>query len=370
MSTFKVEVVKVTSVENHPNADRLDLISINDWKCVTAKGNFKAGDEAIYFPIDSILPSQVESRIFGPDSKVKLTNSRVKTIKLRGAISQGLAVTPQTFMDAFHPTEFTLGSDVTKLLGVTKFEPPVRNVPGVGSSTHKQSNPHFRKYTGIENAKNYPKVFQDGEEVVVTEKVHGTNFRAGYVPFYANTILKRIMKFLRLAPQYEFVYGSHNVQLQNRFHRGYYGKTVGNVYAEAVIKYNLREVLKPGEVVYGEVYGDGIQKGYTYGCKGQRKLVLFDVMKDGVYLDPIESKKFVEARELQFVPVLYTGPFDKEKILKLRDGDSVMSSSQKVREGVVVKPIKEETAYIGRKVLKYISDAYLLKNQDDETLAH
>jgi RNA ligase (TIGR02306 family) len=313
----------------------------------------------------------VESRIFGPESKVKLNNSRVRTIKLRGAISQGLVVTPDTFSDKLPGVKLKEGTDVTKILGVTKYEAPSNLSPRSGSAatSKKQTNPNFRKYTGIENAKNYPKVFEDGEEVIVTEKVHGTNFRAGYVPFHADTLWKRIKLALNIAPKYDFVYGSHNVQLQSKLlYKGFYET---NVYAEAVVKYSLRDVLKPGEVVYGEIYGDGIQKGYIYGCKkGERKLVLFDVMKDGVYLDAIEGKKFIEARHLPYVPVLYTGPFDKEKIIKLRDGDSVMAPSQKVREGVIVKPLKEITCFIGRKMLKYISDAYLLKNQDNETEAH
>lgn len=367
MSTFKVEVVKVSEVNPHPNADRLDLLKIKDWQCVSAKGQFKAGDLAVYFPIDSILSPEAESTVFGPDSKVKLNNSRVRTIKLRGAISQGLAVSPQIFMYAFHPGEFVEGSDVTKLLGVTKFEPPTKLNPASNpaSASKKQTNPNFRKYTGIENAKNYPEVFKEGELVSVTEKIHGTNFRAGWVPNVANSLWKKVKKFLGFFPKYEFVYGSHNVQLQNKMlYTGYYDK---NVYAEAVKKYSLETLLMPGEVVYGEIYGDGIQKGYTYGCKsGERKCVFFDLMRDGEW----KNKYELMATCLPTVPELYCGPFNKEEILKLRDGNSVLAPEQKIREGVVVKPEIEEMCYMGRKMLKYISDDYLLKNQDNETEAH
>jgi RNA ligase (TIGR02306 family) len=369
MSTFKVEAVKIDDVQVHPNADKLELLKINDWQCVSAKGNFKPGDIAIYLPIDSILPAEVETKIFGENAKVKLTNSRVKTIKLRGAISQGLAVTPSV-LGLNNPK---IGQDYTSTLKITKYEPVEKGVSLVkGKSTKKQSNPHFRKYTSIENAKNYPNIFEDEEQVVVTEKIHGTNARFACVPFHADTVFKRIKQFFGLAPKYEFVYGSHNVQLQSKIiHQGYYGETLGNVYAEAAIKYNLKEILKPGEAVYGEIYGDGIQKGYQYGCaKDERKLVLFDVMVDGQWLDVIEGKKWVESRNLPYVPVLYVGPFIKDKIYALRDGDSVLAPSQKVREGVVVKSIKESPSYIGRKMLKFISDLYLLKNQDDETIAH
>jgi RNA ligase (TIGR02306 family) len=376
MSTFKVEVVKIDEVNSHPNADRLDLLKIKDWQCVSAKGQFVAGDLAVYFPIDSILKPEIEARIFGIDSKVKLNNSRVRTIKLRGAFSQGLAVKLNVPLD---PVDFSAlrshmlreGADWTDITGTKKFEPPVRLGAGSGtlSTNKKQTNPHFRKYTGIENAKNYPNVFEDGELVSVTEKIHGSNFRAGWVPFHADTFWKKVKQWTGFAPKWEFVYGSHNVQLQSKLlYKGYYDK---NVYAEAVKKYDLEKKLEYGEVIYGEIYGDGIQKGYTYGCKpGERKCVFFDLMRNNEWLNPGDFEDFATLLGLPTVPDLYVGPFDKVKILALRDGDSVLAPTQKVREGVVVKPLKEETCYMGRKMLKYISDNYLLKNQDDESEAH
>lgn len=368
MSTFKIEIVRIDSVMPHPNADRLDLLRIKDWQCVSSKGNFQQGDLAVYFPIDSLLPSNIEDVIFGKDAKVRLTNSRVRTIKLRGAISQGLAVKPET-VGLFGG--WKVGADVTSELKVTKYDPPVKlsSASNPNAASKKQTNPHFRKFTSIENAKNYPDVFNDVDEVVVTEKIHGTNFRCGWVPFHADTFWKKLKQLTGFAPEYDFVYGSHNVQLQSKMlYSGFYDK---NVYAEAVLKYSLRGVLRKGEVVYGEIYGDGIQKGYSYGCNpGERKLVLFDVMMDGQYLDPVAFKKWAEARQLPTVPQLYVGYFNKEKILSLRDGASVLDPSQKVREGCVVRSIKEEMSYIGRKMLKFISDEYLLKNQDNESEAH
>lgn len=366
MSTFKVEIVKIDEVTNHPNADRLDLLKIKDWQCVSSKGQFKAGDLAVYFPIDSILPVQVETLIFGIDSKVKLNNSRVRTIKLRGAISQGMAVLPSAL--GLNPK---LGTDVTSDLGIIKYEPPVKlsSNSNQQSTSIKKTNPNFRKYTGIENAKNYPNVFAEGEQVVVTEKIHGTNFRAGYVPFYANTLWKKIKKFLGFAPAYEFVFGSHNVQLQDKLlYTGYYDK---NVYAEAVKKYNLEKILPKGFVIYGEIYGDGIQGGYAYGCKpGERKCVFFDLMTDSQWVNSHQLQTYLLHFELPKAPILYNGPFNKEEILKLRDGNSILAPEQKVREGIVVKPKDEQMCYMGRKILKYISDEYLLENQDEETLPH
>lgn len=362
MSTFRVEAVEIGAVGPHPNADRLELAAIKGRSCVVQKGRYRAGDLAIYIPIDSILPPNLEAMLFPLESKVRLHNSRVRTIKLRGAISQGMIVDPLTLS----LSHVEAGMDVTEELGIKKYEPPVHlsSQSGSAQASKKQCNPNFRKYTGIENAKNYPEVFAAGEEVSVTEKIHGTNFRAGWVPFYADTLWKRLKQFLRLAPSHEFVFGSHNVQLQSRLlHKGFYNT---NVYAEAVAKYALRWYLNPGEVVYGEVYGDGIQKGYTYGCKtGERKLVVFDLMRDGHWLDAVAFKHWADENKLPTAPILYQGPFDLAKIKALTLGDSVLDHTQKVREGVVVKPLKETVTYIGRKVLKFISDEYLLKDQTD-----
>ena len=374
-SSFAVRVERITAVEPHPNADRLDLIQVLDWKCVTAKGTYQPGDLAVYFPIDSLLPADLEAFLFPPDAKVKLNKSRIRTIKLRGAISQGMCISLpaiQDFLTQHRNTTALMkeGFDLQDVLNVTKYEPPE---PGSGmnnrgvQTSRKQTNPYFHKYTSIENAKNYPDLFPPGVEVVVTEKIHGTNFRAGYVPFHANTWWKRLKQWFGLTPAFEFVYGSHNVQLQDKLLADdfYTRQGLKNVYAEAVRENNLKNVIPQGRVIYGEIYGDGIQKGYTYGCgPGERGLVLFDIKAvNDEYLDYDDFLQAAQEMGLPTVPVLYRGPFDKEKILSLRDGDSVMAPSQKVREGVVVRPVVEQMTHAGRLILKFISDQYLLKEE-------
>lgn len=364
-SSLIVEVVTIDKIEDHPNADRLDLATIKGWQCVVQKGAFASGDKAIYIPIDSILPAEVESKIFGPDSKVKLSKSRVKTIKLRGAISQGLVTTlEQVGLPPFLP----VGTDIKDKLKIGKWEPSVKAqnaLAGGKKTTNKNPHPSFHKYTKLQNVKNYIKLFEEGELVVVTEKIHGTNFRAGYVPFQANTLWKKVKKFFGYTQSFEFAYGSHNVQLQNKFlYDGFYDK---NVYAEVVEKYHLRERLKDGEVVYGEIYGSGVQKNYSYGCaEGERKLAIFDVMKNEEYLGREDFDDWVDITHIPRVPMLYHGPFDFQKIKDLLKGNSIIAPTQKVIEGGVCRPAHgDEKSYAGRKVLKFINDDYLLKDQSD-----
>ena len=109
-----------------------------------------------------------------------------------------------------------------------------------------------------------------------------------------------------------------------------------------------------------------MQGGYTYGCaEGERKLIFFDLMRDGRYVDVDEFFKFCDDNNLPHVPELYRGPYDPDVLRGLTFGPSVIAPSQEVREGIVIKPLKERAGYAGRSVLKFVSDDYLLgKNTD------
>ena len=367
MSTFTVEVVKILDVLSHPNADRLSIAQIKGWQCVIAKDSYKAGDLVVYIPIDSVLPEEVENRLFA-NSKVKLNNHRVRTIKLRGAISQGMVAG----FDQLGIKPCDEGTDLASKLGIVKYEQTVQlTTRGGRPRSKKATNPNFVKYTEIENYKNYPNGFTFGEEVVVTEKIHGTNYRAGWVIAVADTWWKKVKLYFGKLPKYEFVFGSHNVQLQNGKPNVVSTVPYENVYARAVAAFNLKEILKPGEVIYGELYGYGIQNHYSYGCKpGEFGLVIFDLMIDGKYQDTAVLEKFCKERGFKMPPILYRGQFNLEVIKALTVGNSVMAPTQKIREGVVIKPEKDTVTYFGRKVLKLISDEYLLQKEDFTTEFH
>jgi RNA ligase (TIGR02306 family) len=365
MNTLRVEIVEINEIQPHPNADRLEIAYVKGWSCVVKKDEFKVGDKVIYFPIDCVLPPNIETAIFGIDSKIKLHHSRVRTIKLRGAVSQGLII-DMNVLGIKHGT-MQVGEDLTSYLGVTKYEPSVSDrgsCTAGAQASKKQVNPNFRKYTDIENFKNYPSVFEEGEDVCITEKIHGTNFRAGYV--LANGFFSKIKSYLTGNKGYEFVFGSHNVQLQDKGKK-YDGFYDSNVYAKIVKQCDLKKILKRGEVIYGEIYGPGIQKNYTYGCApGEHELIVFDVTVDGEYLSVYKWRTFCVNRGLEFVPILYEGHFNINKAKELTIGDSMLCPAQDIREGVVIKPLKEQKTYMGRKILKLISDEYLLRKGNTE----
>jgi RNA ligase (TIGR02306 family) len=374
MSTLKVEVVKVDDILPHPNADRLEIAVIKGWNCVVRKDAWYPGDLGIYFPIDSVLSPEVESAIFPSDSKIKLSNSRVRTIKLRGAISQGLLVPisdRQCFPEKVRFESIREGMDLTQASGTTKYEPPEsqqsQHAPGSSGKRKKSPNPWFHKYTDMENFKNYPNLFQVGEGIIVQEKIHGTNFRAGWVPYYPDTWWKKVLCWLGLTPEWEFVYGSHTVQLQNKFLPvTYYGK---NVYAEAVNNYLLKDLIPKGFVIYGEIYGVGIQKGYSYGmeiAQRQRALVAFDAKgPDGAYLNYDMARSLFVSMAIPRAPELYRGIYNGAHQLDfLRKGPSRLGQ-QLHREGIVIRSWEEQVCYLGRKMLKHKNDEFLALFEDD-----
>lgn len=377
MSTLRVEVVRVDEILPHSNADKLELARVADWVCVVGKGQFKAGDSAIYLPIDSVLSEETEAAIFR-DSKIKLHHRRVKTARIRGLVSQGLLTDLPRFPSL---STAKVGDDVAGVLGVTKWEPKqdldLKNAAGAKKKgTRKATNPNFRKYTDLENIKWYGRMaLQEGEEVVMTEKIHGSSARAGIVPAVADTWWKKVKKLFGLLPSHEFVFGSRNVQLHNGNPRGvvsYYGE---DIWGRWVADYSIANMLSPGEMVFGEIYGDGIQKGYAYGhTNGARRFAVYDVQKDGKWLHHDELTEWCRVRGLPMVPVLYRGPYSKQALDAATNGPSTVCEPhlQPVREGAVVRPVQErEAPGLGRVVLKSVSADFLMLpvNADEEGAA-
>src|SRR5687767_5841424 len=224
---FKVPYTTITAINPHPNADRLELATVYGFQVIVGKNLFKPGDKAIYVPIDSILPDALEIVLFPPDSKIKLHHHRVRQIKIRGLASQGMLIYPKELVDYY---DFgSLGkylkeeTDLRDILGIKKYEPPEpKNYTGTQErpQSRKKLNPLFHKYNGVNNIKWLPNFFQENEEIWVQEKLHGTNCRVGKLPYNANTLWKKIKKWLGLTPEYENIYGSNNVDISAKGYGG------------------------------------------------------------------------------------------------------------------------------------------------------
>ncbi len=379
MSKLIVEVVKIEKIHKHPNADRLAIASIKGWNCIVGLFQYKVGDLVIFCPIDSIIPEDIIE-------KYKLEylkgHGRVRTVKLRKCISQGL------ILDIPKPmgSSWKEGLDVATMLGITKYEVKAPSYQKHDKKpTKRKLNPAFDKYTDIDNIKNYKQIFKEGDLVVITEKIHGTNFRAGCLPRYKGNLWGRIKAYF--FGKYEFVYGSHRVQITGHKNRNcYYGE---DVYGRIAKKYNLAEIIPEDCIVYGEIYGKGIQD-LTYGLD-DIDLVVFDVKSQGEYLNWEELEIFCDRFNLPMVPVLYIGKYSdkiKEECTETKltitndsifpvkvetiTGESELAIKNgidnQVREGCVIKPLREENNNyrIGRKILKSINSVYLLRKGGTE----
>jgi len=326
MSQFKVEVVAIDNVANHPNADRLDIAQIRGWRCVVGRDQFKTGEAAVYIPIDAVLPETLVKEL----GIEKGYRNKVKSIKLRGEFSQGLLMKVRN--------GWKLGDDVTDAIGITKWEEPI---PVEMRGVMAPRDPRFVMYTDIENIKNYPTVFTPADQVIVTEKIHGTNWRAANFDG-------------------DILVGSHRTNLK---------ETETNLYWRAATLLGVREKLLPGEQIFGEVYGSKIQD-LSYGkAPGEIAVAIFDVMKDGRFLDYSDLLDFLDSKgwRSHYPPVLYGGPYDEKKILEYAKGYSILHHAQ-IKEGVVIKMREEayDEKLAGRKILKAIGEQYLLRKEGTE----
>lgn len=371
--TFKVPYTVIVSIDPHPHADRLEIAWVYGFQVIVQKGVYKPGDKIIYVPIDSILPVDLEEKIFPPSSKIKLVHHRVRQIRIRGTASQGMIIGKQE-LDGWTnlgASCYKEEADLKDYLGITKYEPPAKGIQiasGKRSRNKKKDHPLFHRYNGVDNIKWFPNFFKEGEEVVIECKLHGTNARIGRLPFVARTLWQRVKKFFCLTPKWERVYGSNNVEISSKWiHNGFYDN---DYYGKAADEHYHK--IPENHVVYGEIIGPGIQKNYSYGLTEPR-FVLFDVKRfneDGshVWLTPDEVENFAEIYNFEMVPILYKGPFSKEKAYELSKGPSVYSPSQPVREGCVIKSRFNYTDERGNKrALKMINESYLddTSNSDD-----
>lgn len=373
-TTYKVPYTSILDIQPHNNAERLEVATVYGFQVIVSKGRYKIGDKAVYIPIDSILAEKLENIIFPADAKIKLNNHRVRQIKIRGLASQGMLINPDEISSLVNPAFLKDEQDLKLILGVTKYEPPVSgvnlNTSKKGERNKKHENPLFHKYNGLDNIKWFPNKFNEQSEVVIQEKLHGTNARASVMTFTANSLFKKIQQALRLAPKVENCYGSNRVEISaSSNYKGFYGE---DVYGKVFKNMDVFNKLKFGESVFGEIVGPGIQKGYSYGLK-EHQFVLFDVkvlQPDGtqIWLTPDQVEFFALERGFKMVPILYKGPFNKEMAYSLTFGKSEFNDkSEKVREGIVIKAAKDYSVEGNKQALKWVSETYLADptNTDD-----
>ena len=328
MSTLIVEVCRIDRVLPHPAADRLELAHIKGWQCVVPRGKYAAGSLVTYVPIDGVLPPDLSDRL---GVTKYLSGGRVRCAKLRGEPSFGLV------MD-LEDASWAEGTDVREHYGITKYVPPLRPCAGDAEAPH----PLFVSYTDVENLRNFPDVLVDGEDVVATEKLHGTNCRVGVIE---GETMAGSMEVRRKRPADEALATSTY----------WFPTTVRGVRAllDDLAKSHRQVIL------FGEVFGSKVQNLH-YGHTGRLGFAAFDLLVDGRYLDPAEFDAACADHGVPTVPVVHRGPYALDAIKAVSGGPTTLAGGAHIREGVVVRPARERTdPKVGRVILKYLGDEYL-----------
>jgi RNA ligase (TIGR02306 family) len=356
MSTFAVHVVRVV-IEPHDNADALEIARVGDYRSVVRKDQFKTGELVAYIPEQALVPEPLldemglRGKLAGKDA------NRVKAIKLRGVLSQGLVLPARP--------GWAEGQDVAGELGVRKWEPPPP--PAHMSGVCYAAGPDRCMKYDIENFKAWPDVLQAGEPVVFTEKIHGTWCQVGYLPP------------AMIDEHGPLVVSSKGLSAKGLAFLPHAPDNAANLYLRVArvleIDRRLAEVFVADLAadrpvfVLGEIFGAGVQD-LGYGAKTDDAGLGFRVFDiyigrpgAGEYLGDAALEAACARLGLPRVPVLYRGPFSREVMQAHTDGkETVSGKAMHIREGIVMRPVLERRdPKLGRVQLKSVSEKYLLR---------
>jgi RNA ligase (TIGR02306 family) len=353
-------VGKVTEIKAIEGADNIELGVIGGWNAIIKKGEYKEGDLVVIATTDAVIPQELSDAMNVTNYLRK--GGRVRTVKLRGVYSECLII-PIGFIPDKYRYE---GADCMELMNIFKYEPPAVQIQLASGRKFKyHQNPNFGVYYKFPNLKNVSGMFTEEDNVQITRKIHGTNARYGIVLKKKLSFTDKLKKFFRLANKwidYEYVYGSHNVE-KGSDSQGFYDTDVWRTVAEDnKIKQKLWDFVKcqsdgigSGIILYGEIYGKGIQKNYEYNLD-EIRFAGFDFVIDGVYQDTFFAQHVIEnVLGLDHVPVLYNGFWNQETQDKYVFNNFI-SGTKVPHEGVVIKHMSGER----NKVAKVINPDYLI----------
>lgn len=320
-SEAAVSVIRINEIEKHQNADSLGVVMVHGGYPVCVRlGDWAPGDLAAYVPVDSVVDKSRPEFSF-------LEKPRIRAKRLRGVFSMGLLVPA--------PAGAQEGDDVTEAMGVTHWDPEAERGSGVKNAGEDEPGPVgwlFPTYTDIEPLRRHRNVLTPGEEVVVTEKIHGAN--------------------ARFAHDGERLW----VGSRSRIKRHDDANTWWQIAEALDLCTRLQAFCRL--VFFGEVFGK--VQDLHYGVNGV-DLRIFDVFdgEAGRYLDHDAAREAAAQCGLLWVPTLYRGPWAPERVSEWAEGPSTIADH--VREGFVVKPTRERVAHMGRVILKMHGEGYLTR---------
>lgn len=324
-------IQKIKNLEPIENADAILKATVLGWQLVVRKDEFQIGDLCVYIEIDSVLPDRPEFEF------LRKRSNRIRTIRLRGQISQGVCL-PLTILP--EGTAIEEGTDVTEILNITKYEPPI---PAQLAGTMRGNFPSFIPKTDETRIQILGNLLEkyEGETCFVTEKLDGSS-----VTYYLK--------------DGEFGVCSRNLDLK---------ETVGNSFWKIAREMDVENKLKSlgsNVAIQGELIGEGIQKN-KYKLRGQtvRFFNVFDI-DNYKYFDFADFTETLERLELPIVPILSTDFSLIKDISALTEMATIKSTLRKEThaEGIVIRPLMEKTDRVGRVSFKSINPKFLLKFED------
>lgn len=345
MTRKLASIQKILSIEPIENADNLEKATVLGWHCVVKKDDFSPGELCVFFEIDSFLPMIPQFDFLKPKGTSKLEDGtegyRIRTVKIRGEISQGLICKLTEFPEL---KNFVEGDDVTDILGVKHWYPIV---PANMKGLIKGSFPSFISRTDEPRVQLIQNILTKykRQKCYITEKIDGTS-----VTYYIK--------------DGKFGVCSRNMELQ---------ESEKNIYWSIAREKDIENKLKSygaNIAIQGEIYGPGIQRNPLMVEKPSvRFFNVFDIDKFK-YFNGNEAFQFIHDIHLDFVPIIdgnYILHDDIDKIIQESSGKS-MINREKDREGIVIRlseeVIDKEMAKIngnGRISFKAINPLYLLK---------
>lgn len=377
MSTFSVPVKRIRAIEPHPNADAIEFAVVEGYRSIVKKGVFKEGDRVVYLPEASVLPEGLLKLIGMWDEEkgigqlVGKKGDRIKAIKLRGELSQGICLAMNEDFYAYvgyGPQDLPLSDeeDVAQLLGVTKYAPPV---PVHLSGDVFNAGERLTLKFDVENWQSYPEVLQTGESVVITEKLHGTFTGITVLPYKeahpeAFGEKKNILIYSKGLGAAGLVFKNNEKNANVAYCRA----------TQALIA-RIDELQQHDQIgpqipftIMGETYGPKIQDLSYENELGFRVFAMATGYRnEEQYLSWAQIEgPLKEKYGFNLVPVLYKGPFSVDKLKSFAQGPTTLEKAH-IREGVVVAPTTPRVqGDIGNVMLKLISPEYLTRKSGTE----
>jgi len=357
---------KIKEIRPIEGADAIELAVVDGWNVVVAKNvGHKVGDKVVYCEIDSFLPIREEFEFLRKSSYKKMGDQegfRLKTIRLRGTISQGLILPYSIIPIAQFATAYDLpeGMDVSEMLKIVKYDPPI---PAQLAGKVKGNFPGFLRKTDEERCQNLSSEYQRWRtnpelSFYVTEKLDGSSFTC----YLKDGQFGVCSRNLELAEPEPFVPGME--MCGDGIERPRQENTFWKVVREMKIREKLEKAcqeLGRNLCIQGEIYGSGIQ-GNPYNIKGQtlRLYNIFDIDSQEYFGLPMFLATAEIDLEIPTVPVLemhFELPETIEDLLAYAESKSVLNKDTE-REGVVIRSLDRKISF------KAISNKFLLGSKE------